>query len=93
MSIRITITHGNFEDVININRRDFDTQVEYIEFLRNIFKFEFNRFLINGDIVLEGEPYTEALDMYIQLDMNQCLDDAMDRIQAFNDYIDANNRF
>lgn len=95
MSINITIISEDdeFEDIIKISKADFDTEQEYHLFLRQVYKFEFNRFLIDADIVLDGETFNEALDMYIELDTNRCIDDAMDRIQAFNDFIDQNNRF
>lgn len=94
MSITITIMgeDDEFEDIIKICKHDFDTETEYLDFLRQVYKFEFDRFLIDGDIVLEGESYNEGLDLYIDLD-NASIDEAMDKVNEFNKFIDLNNRF
>lgn len=92
MSINITIINREFEDNIKINNTEFKNDNEYKEFLKYIYKFEFNKFLINANVILEGESYNDALDMYIELDFDRCLDNAMERIARFNDYIDQNNK-
>ena len=59
----------------------------------NSTKDEFDNFCKDADIRLTGEMYNIALRLYNDLDNYNNYDDAMQRVDNFNKFIDENNNF